>query len=107
MVRLLGKVAEKTILATHDTILKHTELKLGTGGVGSGATYAWDTGFHSVKKAWFCVNMKAGPGRNATLGTDDGIMYNSDDPTVGGKVVIAFSTVTTGYVTLDCFAIGD
>ena len=107
MVRLLGKIAEKQILPTHDTILKHGELKLGTGGVGSGATYGIATGFSSVKKGWFAVNMKAGPGRNATLGTDGGIMYQSDGPTVAGNLIVAFSTVTTGYATLDWYAIGD
>lgn len=107
MVRLLGKIAEKTILPTHDTILKHGALKLGTGGVGSGATYGFDTGFNSVKAAWAAVNMKAGPGRNATLGTDGAIMYGSDGPTVGGTLVLAFSTVTTGYVTIEWYAIGD
>ena len=106
MVRLLGRIAEKTILPGHDTIVRTGQVLLGTGGVGSGATYGLNTGFHSVISAWFTANMKKAPAVNATLG-GVAFIYQSDTPTYGATVIVGFSTVTTGYATVDWFAIGD
>lgn len=108
MVRLLGKIAEKQISAGHDTIVRTGQVRLGTGGVGSGATYGLNTGFNSVISAWFTHNMKVTPGVNATLGGSSPIfIYKSDTPTYGATVIVAFSTVGIGYATVDWFAIGD
>lgn len=108
MVRLLGKIKESGIQPTHDAIIRTGQVRLGTGGVGSGATYGLNTGFHSVISAWFGYNMKAAPGANATLGGGGlPFIYQSDTPTYGATVIVAFPTVTTGYATVDWFAIGD
>lgn len=109
MVRLLGKLAEKRILPTHDTILKHGTKLLGTGNasVDSGTTTEILTGFNSVKKAWFQIRMKTGPGANATLNVRTPMLRQSDDPTAGSGMVVVYSSVGTGYVTVDWFAIGD
>jgi len=110
MVRLLGKIKETAIQPTHDSIIRTGQILVGTGGVGGGATYALNTGFHSVISAFFTYNMKSPPGANATLGLAAGappVIYQSDTPTYGATVVIKYSTVTTGCATIDWFAIGD
>lgn len=106
MVRLLGKIKETAIQPTHDAIIRTGEILVGTGGVGTGATYGINTGFHSVISGWFSYNMKKAPPGNATLAPTP-MLYASDTPTYGATMVVAFSTVTTGYATLDWFAIGD
>ena len=107
MVRLLGRIAEKSILPGHDTIVRTGQVRLGTGGVGSGATYGLNTGFHSVISAWFTSNMKVPPANNATLGGEAVFIFQSDTPTYGATVIVGFSTAGVGYATVDWFAIGD
>jgi len=99
MVRLLGKVAEKQILPTHDTILKHTAIRVAVGGTAAmPVEYNWSTGFNSCKHGWGMLTKTSFGG--ATFGLELGA-------TVGGTLGFLIWLAGATGVTLDAFAIGD
>lgn len=103
MVRLLGKIAEKQILPTHDTILKHGYTVLGGAGEGIYGGYVTiTTGFSSVKDAWLMLKRAAA----SAAATAAGLSF----ATSGGKLEITLpnnATLQTGWATVYWWAIGD
>jgi len=99
MVRLLGKIAEKRILATHDTILKHESIRVAVGGTAAMPVEKnWSTGFSSVKKGWGIVTKTSFGGATAAV---------QSGATVGGTLGFLLWIAGATGITLEAFAIGD
>lgn len=104
MVRLLGKIAEKQILPTHDTILKHGTAYSATA-TEQNASLAVNTGFNSVKKIWGHYLMKS-PSPTGLMPFIDG---DKTKATYGATALLKVYTCHQGALgyTLEWFAIGD
>jgi len=100
MVRLLGKIAEKQILATHDTILKHGK-KYSAAAKEQGSTLGINTGFNSVKRGWVMYAMKTAPFTALSMMGPEGV------PTAGATMWVARLVTLSGAFTIDWYAIGD
>lgn len=99
MVRLLGKISEHSILPLHDTILKHTAVRLAVGATAAmPVEYNWVTGFDSCKKGW--GNLQTTSFGGATAGVQMGA-------TVGGTLGFLLWIAGATGATLEAFAIGD